>query len=115
MTSDSIYHICRLSEWQAARGAGVYDGSSQDNDDGFIHFSDRDQVVASAAKHRAGQTGLVLLDVDPRHLGAALKWEPARNGQLFPHLYASLPLEAVTRVTPLVLGEDDRHRFPKDF
>ena len=55
------------------------------------------------------------LGVDPRHLGAALKWEPARNGQLFPHLYANLPLEAVTRVTPLVLGEDGRHRFPEDF
>jgi uncharacterized protein (DUF952 family) len=115
MASDPIYHICRGSEWEAARRAGTYGGSTQDMDDGFIHFSSRDQVEASAAKHRAGQTGLVLLSVDPRHLGEALKWEPAGDGQLFPHLHGSLPLEAVTRVTPLSLGEDGRHRFPEDF
>ena len=60
-----IYHMCRRDEWQAARAEGVYLGSLQDVADGFIHFSSRDQVAASAAKHRAGQDGLVLLTVDP--------------------------------------------------
>ena len=107
-----IYHMCRESEWLAAAGDGVYRGSSQDAADGFIHFSTAAQLAASAAKHRAGQAGLVLLTVDAKALGPALRWEPARGGDLFPHLHGSLPLGAVRRVDPLPLGPDGRHVFP---
>lgn len=110
----TIFHICRRDEWDAARVAGRYDGSSQDAADGFIHFSTAEQVVASAAKHRAGQTGLVLVEVTADALGSALKWEPSRDGKLFPHLYRALPLSAVTRVVDLPLGADGRHVFPSD-
>ena len=112
MSDALIYHICRAEEWAAAEAAGHYDGSSQDRADGFIHFSGRDQVVESAAKHRAGQDGLLLLSVDPGALGDALKWEASRGGQLFPHLYGPLPLDAVRRAEPLPLGADGRHIFP---
>ena len=113
--NDPIFHICRQSEWEDAQSRGAYAGSSQDAADGFIHFSDRSQVAASAAKHRAGQSGLVLLSVDPTALGTALKWEPARDGALFPHLYGALPVGAVIAVAPLPLGPDGRHVFPKGF
>lgn len=107
-----IYHICRREEWEAAARAGAYHGSSQDKADGFIHFSDGAQVKASAAKHRAGQTGLVLLAVDADRLGAALKWEASRGGALFPHLYGALPASAVLSVHDLPLGADGLHVFP---
>lgn len=107
-----IYHMCRRQEWDAAQAAGSYAGSSQDAADGFIHFSTAAQVVESAAKHRAGQAGLVLLAVEAAPLGEALKWEPSRGGQLFPHLYGALPLHAVVRVADLPLGGDGRHLFP---
>jgi len=110
-----IYHICRREEWEAAERAGRYAGSSQDKADGFIHFSDATQVKASAAKHRAGQSGLVLLAVDAARLGPALKWEASRGGALFPHLYGALPVEAVLSVHDLPLGRDGAHVFPKDF
>lgn len=113
MDGAAIYHICKRAEWAAAGAAGHYPGSSQDRADGFIHFSAADQVAASAAKHRAGQDGLVLLTVDPAALGAALKWEASRGGQLFPHLYGPLPLAAVRRVDDLPLGADGRHVFPR--
>ena len=112
MKNAVIYHICRKEEWAAATAAGRYGGSSQDRADGFIHFSAADQVEASAAKHRAGQDGLVLLAVDAAALGDRLKWEPSRGGALFPHLYGDLPLAAVRRVDDLPLGPDGRHRFP---
>lgn len=112
MTDSLIYHVCKADEWEAARRAGRYPGSSQDRADGFIHFSDASQVVASVARHRAGQDGLVILEVDAPALGAALRWEPSRGGALFPHLYADLPLTAVTRFAALPLGTDGRHRFP---
>lgn len=107
-----IYHMCRREEWAAAERAGVYRGSSQDAADGFIHFSTATQIVASAAKHRAGQAGLVLLAVDSARLGDALKWERSRGGALFPHLYGSLPPSAVASVHDLPLGADGRHAFP---
>lgn len=109
----AIYHMCRSEEWREAQARGRYEGSSQDLADGFIHFSTAYQLRASAAKHRAGQEGLVLLTVDPAALGAALRWEPARGGQLFPHLYGPLALDAVLAVEALPLETDGRHRFPE--
>jgi uncharacterized protein (DUF952 family) len=116
MTSDTvIHHMCREEEWAAAKLSGSYPGSSQDAADGFIHFSTASQIVESAAKHRAGQTGLVLLSVRTDLLGDTLKWEPSRGGELFPHLYGPLPVDAVTAVDPLPLGPDGRHVFPSIF
>ena len=112
MGAAPIYHICKREEWQAAQAAGSYGGSSQDVADGFIHFSTAAQIEQSAARHRAGQSGLVLLAVDPAALGAALKWERSRYGELFPHLYAELPLAALCDLWDLPLGPDSRHLFP---
>ena len=114
MKIEIIYHMCLLEEWEAAKKTGAYPGSSQDQADGFIHFSSGEQIIESAAKHRTGQTGLVLLSVDPNKLGAALKWEESRGGALFPHLYGELSAPAVMRVDDLPLGKDGKHIFPSD-
>lgn len=107
-----IYHMCRADEWAAAQGDGFYPGSSQDQADGFIHFSTALQVRESAAKHRAGQDGLILLAVQTEPLGNALKWEESRGGALFPHLYGPLPISVVASADPLPLGDDGVHQFP---
>lgn len=107
-----IYHVCTRSDWDSAFSRGFHDGGPDDQRDGFLHFSTREQVEESVARHRAGQTDLVLLEVDPETLGPALRWEPARGGAPFPHLYGMLPVEAVQAVDDLPLGEDGRHRFP---
>jgi len=104
--------MCRRSEWDAARAAGVYRGSSQDVADGFIHFSTAAQIRESARKHRADQPDLVLVTVDAARLGPALKWEASRGAALFPHLYGVLPMAAVVRVDALPLGPDGVHVFP---
>ena len=107
-----IYHMCRREEWEDARILGEYRGSSQDKADGFIHFSAADQLPESAARHRAGQDGLVVLVVETAKLGDALKWEPSRSGDLFPHLYGSLPTAAVKSVHDAPLGPDGKHFLP---
>jgi len=104
--------MCRSDEWQSAQQTGHYSGSSQDQADGFIHFSTDSQIVESAARHRAGQTGLVLLAVDTAPLGLSLKWEASRGGQLFPHLYGPLPITAVRWFKDLPMGPDGLHVFP---
>ncbi len=108
-----IYHMCRVDEWADAEKSGSYPGSSQDQADGFIHFSTATQVRTSAAKHRAGQDGLVLLEVDTEKLGPALKWEASRGGALFPHLYGPLRTDAIENTVPLLLGDDGLHIFPE--
>lgn len=90
-----IYKLLPTAEWIDARRQGRYPGSAVDRRDGFIHFSDRSQVVETAARHFAGQTGLTLLTVDPGRLGESLRWEVSRGDALFPHLYGPLPLAAV--------------------
>ncbi|MGE0736208.1 MAG: DUF952 domain-containing protein [Alphaproteobacteria bacterium] len=112
MSSALIYHMCRREEWARAQAQGEYRGSTQDLADGFIHFSTAAQMRESAAKHRAGQTGLVLLAVDPGKVGTGLKWEKSRGGALFPHVYGALPLGAVAAVSDLPLGADGAHVFP---
>jgi uncharacterized protein (DUF952 family) len=107
-----IYHMCRHDEWRAAEAAGLYRGSTQDIADGFIHFSTAAQLAGSAAKHRAGQADLLLIEVAAAELGPALRWEMARDGDLFPHLYGALKPSAVRRVADLPLGADGRHVFP---
>jgi uncharacterized protein (DUF952 family) len=107
-----IFHMCRQTEWDQAVALGYYSGSSQDQADGFIHFSTAAQIVESARKHRAGQTGLVLLAVSADVLSDALKWEPSRSGALFPHLYGPLPVSSVLWARPLPLGPNGLHLMP---
>jgi uncharacterized protein (DUF952 family) len=103
---DLIYKICDSTAWCAAERAGTFVGAGADLADGYIHFSTRDQVAETAAKHFAGEPNLLLIAVAADALGPALKWEPSRGGALFPHLYAPLPLTAVRFVEPLALGPD---------
>jgi uncharacterized protein (DUF952 family) len=108
-----IYKICGADEWRAAEAAGAFRGSAVDRRDGFIHFSTAEQVAETARRHFAGQSGLVLVSVDPAALGEALKWEPSRGGALFPHLYGVLEPNAVRGVEPLPLDTAGRHVFPQ--
>lgn len=106
-----IYKIFRAGEWDALRAAGATAGAPVDVTDGFVHFSTAAQAAETAARHFAGEDGLVLLALDGAALGEALKWEPSRGGQLFPHLYRDLRLEDVLWHRPLPL-RDGVHVFP---
>jgi uncharacterized protein (DUF952 family) len=107
-----IYHMCPAEAWDAAVRDGSYSGTGDDRRDGFLHFSTAAEIAESARRHRAGQTGLVLVAVDPARLGERLRWERSRGGALFPHLYGPLfPAEAAS-VRPLPLGPDGEHLFP---
>jgi uncharacterized protein (DUF952 family) len=107
----TLYKICPAALWEEAVQNGAFHGSAVDVRDGFIHFSTAAQVEETAAKHFAGQDGLVLVRVDASRLGDRLKWEPSRGGALFPHLYGALDPAAVSGVDPLPLGPDGRHKF----
>ena len=108
-----IYKICTAAEWTDAKAKGAFTGSAVDIADGFIHFSTAAQVEETARRHFAGQSDLVLVAIDPELLSDAVKWEPSRGGDLFPHLYAALPTGAARSAVSLPIGDDGAHLFPE--
>ena len=90
-----VYKIASLSEWEAAERAGVFEGAAIDKRDGYIHLSSAAQVERTAALYFADRDDLVLAALAAEAFGEALRWEPSRGGDLFPHLYAPLPLARV--------------------
>ncbi len=108
-----IYHMADKDDWRAAVVAGIYLGTTDDKEDGFIHFSTKKTIAESAAKHRKGARNLVLLSVESDVLGEHVQWERARGGQLFPHLYGGLEPKYVVAAVDLPLGPDGVHIFPE--
>ncbi len=111
--SSTIYKIVPATLWQDALKNGEFKGAAIDLTDGFIHFSTAEQAKETAARHFAGQDGLLLVAVDGEKLGGKLVYETSRGGALFPHLYAPLPLTAVIWEKPLPLDPDGNHIFPE--
>lgn len=109
-----VYKICPRASWAEAQASGRFIGAPVDRADGFIHFSTAEQVEETARRHFAGIGDLLLLAIEAEALGAALRFEPSRGGDLFPHLYGELGLDAVRDVFELPLGPDGRHVFPPD-
>ena len=109
----NIYKICPASAWREAERQGSYRGSADDARDGFIHFSTAGQLQGTLDKHYPGQTGLLLVAIDSERLGDALRWEPSRGGDLFPHLYGELDMRAVTAVMELQSRADGGHDLPE--
>jgi uncharacterized protein (DUF952 family) len=91
-----IIKLLRPQEWAAFQAAGVFAGSPDDLRDGYIHLSTPEQAPTTAAKWFAGVEGLMAIGFDSAKMGAALRWEPSRNGELFPHYYGILQIEHLT-------------------
>ena len=90
-----VYKVVGRDEWAAAERDGVFKGAEIDHKDGYIHLSDGAQVEKTVALYFAARDDLVLVALEAEALGDKLKWEPSRGGALFPHLYATLPLDQV--------------------
>ncbi|HEY9219329.1 MAG TPA: DUF952 domain-containing protein [Phenylobacterium sp.] len=101
-----IYKLLARSEWEAAVATGRYEGSAVDAQDGFIHLSTGAQAAETARRYFAGQADLVLVELEADDLGAALKWEPSRGGDLFPHLYEALDPALARSVRDVPLAAD---------
>ena len=101
-----IYKVCSKAVWEEIRQLTLWNGSSHDLRDGFIHFSTASQLDGTVRKHYAGQTDLMLLAINAETLGDALQWEPSRGGDLFPHLYGPLPISTVASAQDLTVSTD---------
>lgn len=91
----TAFKILTADQWAQFQADRVFYGAPVDLADGYIHLSAADQLVETLAKHFAGQSGLVIAEVDLALLGDTVKWEVSRGGALFPHIYGPLPMAAV--------------------
>ena len=109
-----IYHLTSSEAWAAAQAAGEYEAGSL-ADEGFIHCSaDEAQTLRVAERLYAGVSGLQVLDVDTGRLRAEVKREPSRSGEIYPHIYGKIDLDAVVRVRDLTLDSDGRHTISEE-
>ena len=109
-----IYKIIDTDEWQKAIEKGSYLGSKKDNEDGYIHFSEQEQVEGTLKKYYSNQNDLILLKVDTLKLDNLI-WEQASDGNMFPHLYSSLDLSNVVEELEIILDEEGSHKLPDNF
>jgi uncharacterized protein (DUF952 family) len=108
-----IFKICHRADWEKPEHIHAYQGSQKDHEDGFLHFSTAEQVAGTLAKYYADADDLLLVAVNPKALGSALKYEPSRDGALFPHLYGALDYGAVAWVNKITRDEAGLFVLPK--
>ncbi len=110
--SDAIaYKVLTAADW-ALLSAGAFHGSSVDQADGFIHLSTAAQIAETVDRHFSSQTGLIVAAIDLNALAHAVRWEPSRHGQLFPHVYAPLTPREILASGPLERHDDGTVRLP---
>ena len=107
-----VYKIMSSAELDRMREDGAFRGSPADISDGYIHLSCGSQLAATLEKYFSGVEGLMLIAVDLSRLGETVRWEPARDGQLFPHIYGPLPIGAVVSAAPVEREADGTVRLP---
>jgi uncharacterized protein (DUF952 family) len=112
-----ICHIVKQNEWMVAVAHGTYAPASL-RDEGFIHCSTLAQVIDTANRFYRGHYDLVVLHIDESRLKTELKYEaPAMMhgesaGELFPHLYGELNVDAVVRIVELRCEVDGSFQLP---
>jgi len=103
MAGTPIFHLALPDEWAEAERAGRYERSTRGRslaEEGFIHCSFADQVVATANRFYADLTDLVLLTIDPGSLSSPVMPEPVPGGEVFPHVYGPIAVGAVVAADP---------------
>jgi uncharacterized protein (DUF952 family) len=115
-----IYHLTSRQAWRDAQQRGEYRAESLESE-GFIHCSTRTQILPVAEKFYQGQQGLLLLEIDPSLLASELRWEPPSGGapppgvpegDLFPHIYGPINLNAVVKAYDLESHPDGSYKLP---
>jgi uncharacterized protein (DUF952 family) len=109
--NQTAYKVFTADEW-VAFNAGTFQGSPTDKADGFIHLSTASQLTETVDRHFSAQSGLVIAAIDLTALGDAVRWEPSRNGHLFPHVYGHLTAKSASAWSPLERHPDRSVRLP---
>jgi uncharacterized protein (DUF952 family) len=108
-----IYKVLTAAQWASAEAGGPVQ-APVDVADGYVHFSTAAQVQGTLDKWFRGQAGLVLAAFPVDDFGPELKWEKARGGELFPHVYGVVKAGQVVSLWLLEHGEDGAPFAPEE-
>jgi uncharacterized protein (DUF952 family) len=99
VSAQPVYKILREHEWREFQFLGSFSGSKDDLRDGFIHLSPADQVERIIKKYFATDPPIYIVKFNNVDFLKRLVWEPASNGDLYPHLYnTALSLDEIDSV-----------------
>ena len=108
-----VYKILSAEDWATSEQLG-YSQTALDEGDGFVHLSTRAQVHETLSLHYPGRQQVRLLEFIVEEMGIPVRWEESRGGELFPHLYATLRIDAARRIWVLELDENGVPKLPDD-
>ena len=108
-----IFKIANRDIVEKARISGVFTGMPIDQKDGYLHFSTAAQLPETLRLYFAGQRDVVLLAIRSSDMGAALRWEPSRGGQLFPHVYGTFRMDDVVHQEAVDVADDGSCALPE--
>lgn len=108
---DRLFHIVSSAVWSAL-GAGDQYRPPSLTEEGFVHLSYAEQVLGTAERLYRDLAEPVAVEFARAALGAPVVDEDSYGtGQLFPHLYAPVPVAAAVGVHPLVRASPDGYRW----
>ena len=93
-----LFHLALKADWETAQASGSYRISTRGmtlEQVGFIHCSWQEQVNATFERFYADAGEVLLLEIAPSTVGVPLRADAIPTGELFPHLYGPLRLDAV--------------------
>jgi uncharacterized protein (DUF952 family) len=109
-----VYKICTKVEWLEAKIKGKFSGTKKDIEDGYIHFSDKEQLKGTLKKFFPDQKNLILLKINTLKLDHLI-YEQTSDGNMFPHLYSPLDILNVVDEFEITLRDDGSHLLPTNF
>lgn len=89
-----IFHITTPEYWSKWDDRDHYEAPTQAQE-GFMHLCTEEQIAGVLERYFEGIDVILLLHINPDRLQTPLKWEPASNGENFPHLYGPLYKSAI--------------------
>jgi uncharacterized protein (DUF952 family) len=111
-TAQHIYKVASRAAFEAALASGTFPRMPVDSADGYIHFSTAAQLAETLRLHFAGQADLILIAVRTIDLRDGLRWAPSRGGDLFPHHYGDLGLDALVESEAIAVAADGGVTLP---
>ena len=89
-----IYHIVLPEMWETVKNNSTYSADSLETE-GFIHCSYDHQLDDVIERYYLSAPKLVILKLDVNKLTSKLVSEPSTGGEVYPHIYGPINLDAV--------------------
>ena len=98
-----IYHIVMPDVWENFKDREFYQAASLAAE-GFIHCSYADQLEAVLQRYYKDAETVLILTIDHEKLKSKLIHEPSTGGEIYPHIYGEINLDAIVKIEEKRIG-----------